>query len=631
MVDCHKSKHISKFVLLLFLSSCCMFASADTALPDGFELPQGVDMVSVKKYKRFGKDFYSVTYRDSKTGKFEIIAVDGSGRVISQDEPLIKKRDTVLTEELERLLNNEPDDSEKLFKVHVYFQKEESVSTDIEGFSTSTSVRDGVATTSKYGEVLDSDSESQELIERRAKQKLWQDKLHERNRKTIKEIVKLSEISMSPEIEYSIERGASSFKVSLNKKDILKVAQKASKYVFAIGLAPKFHSSSIGGAMQDAKVDPWAINYSGRKGENIGIFITEEYACPAAGYTSNYLNVASTGSTTHPKHMVSIVRAVSPLSYIYCDGPNVNLPPAASYGGIAGNPPIKIVNISAGGGYPFDYSMWDAELDDESYDKNVPIVNAAGNSGGFYETVASGGKALNVLTVGNYDHRTHVMRSTSSWLEGNIPAEKPEVSAPGTNIMAGGINATGTSQSTAFVTGFGADLLSAYSWLRDRPAYLKAYIMASATVPIAGGYDKVGLGGLDFFDAYFDAENTEWNGTNNSFSYFDSIDSDPNSGYIEREVYLSSSIPSVQVVYSWLTRGAYTYAHRNDSFPLGMDFDIFVYDPNGGLVGSSTHTFNSWEHVEFDPQLSGTYTVKIAQTANRDSQLRLIAGLSISW
>lgn len=156
-------------------------------------------------------------------------------------------------------------------------------------------------------------------------------------------------------------------------------------------------------------------------------------------------------------------------------------------------------------------------------------------------------------------------------------------------------------------------------------------MVAGATKVISGGADAVGVGGLDFFKSYYNFQYQWWEGNNSSFSYFDNTDGTPNSGYIERSVYLHPSYGNVRVVFSWLNRGSYTYSHRFDAHPIGMDMDILVYDPNGNYVAASSSWDNPYEMVNFSPSVAGNYTVKISRYANRDTSSQFSAGLVIDW
>jgi hypothetical protein len=140
----------------------------------------------------------------------------------------------------------------------------------------------------------------------------------------------------------------------------------------------------------------------------------------------------------------------------------------------------------------------------------------------------------------------------------------------------------------------------------------------------------VGLGGIDFLSGHYNGHNFWWSGSNGAFSSWDSADGSSD-GYIERTLTISNSWDSVRVVLSWLTRGTYTYAHRSDAHAIGMDLDLRVYDPSGRLVGHSLSWDNNFESVEFEPTMTGTYTIKINRYANRDTSNKLRMGLVVNY
>ena len=117
--------------------------------------------------------------------------------------------------------------------------------------------------------------------------------------------------------------------------------------------------------------------------------------------------------------------------------------------------------------------------------------------------------------------------------------------------------------------------------LQYRPQLVKAKLLAGATDPISGGYDKVGLGGIDFASAQWSGHWYWWSGGTNAFNTFDAQDG-ATDGYVVKTLFVSNSWDKVRVVLSWLTRGTYTYDHRADAHPIGLDLDLSVYDPNGG-------------------------------------------------
>ncbi|MCH9690551.1 MAG: hypothetical protein K0U59_00620 [Gammaproteobacteria bacterium] len=70
-------------------------------------------------------------------------------------------------------------------------------------------------------------------------------------------------------------------------------------------------------------------------------------------------------------------------------------------------------------------------------------------------------------------------------------------------------------------------------------------------------------------------------------------------------IYLDNASGNVRVVLDRLNDAHCTYTHRTDAHP--MDMDSFVVASNGKQVGSSVSFDNSYEMVNFYPQLTGTY------------------------
>ncbi|HBS25727.1 MAG TPA: hypothetical protein DD827_01145, partial [Gammaproteobacteria bacterium] len=438
-----------------------------------------------------------------------------------------------------------------------------------------------------------------------------------------------------------LENGVEVLTLDLTRKEIEKLARTSKDLIGGIEpyLEPQPQMAS---AMISSRINPYALNYGARQGDGVGIYTTE-FACPNPGFMTNYTRLWAGVSSgilfDHSEWVHGVLRAASPSSYVYCRA-GAQLPLFSDLDGVNGNPPIYISNISFGY-YSLGkvYQVLDKRWDNFVYNHGVLVFGAAGNSETVkvngvdvvYKHVYSPSKGFNIITVGNYDDANDTIAPDSNFIDPQSKNQKPELSAPGQKIVAGGHSASGTSAASPHAAAFAADLFSAYSWLRLKPAYSKAFMLAAAKKNINGGEDAVGVGGLDFYDGYYSATNTWWEGGNASFDYYDNHDSHPNSGYIEREVYLSSYMDDVQIAFSWLNRPEYTYWHQNDTHPIAMDMDIRVIDPNGNYVAGSSSWDNPYEVVRFNPAVSGTYTVKISRYANRDTSTKFHAGLSINW
>jgi hypothetical protein len=319
------------------------------------------------------------------------------------------------------------------------------------------------------------------------------------------------------------------------------------------------------------------------------------------------------------------VRAVAPESYLYCRSP-VTLPLGSDLDGVNGHPAIKILTRSNSSGDSTDYGTVDRDWDNYAYDNNLAIFTSGGNTGEDSGNVCSPGKGLNLITVGNYDDDGMTMRDSSPWRDPETGNEKPELTAPGTNINAGGVTMSGTSQSTPHAAAFAADMMSALAVLVDRPYLVKARMLAGATDSIRGDSDQLGVGGIDFKSAHFHGKWSYWSGSNSDFAKFDAADG-TSDGNIERQIAITGQWKKVRVAIAWMNRGSYTYAHANDTHAIGMDLDLKVYDPNGQYIGGSTSYDNPFEVLNFTPAMEGTYTVRISRPHNADTQSDLRLGM----
>jgi subtilisin family serine protease len=226
------------------------------------------------------------------------------------------------------------------------------------------------------------------------------------------------------------------------------------------------------------------------------------------------------------------------------------------------------------------------------------------------------------------------INSSSNWLNSDQTKNaKPELSSPGTSINAGTdadgnpITMTGTSQATPHVAALAADLMAEKSVLQTRPYLLKAYLLRGSRDAITGGFDKVGWGGVDYNQAYYNGGYAYWQGNNDAFSGWDAGDVAPNNGSVDMNISVQSSWSKLRVVLSYLTRGTWTYDHRTDTYPIGRNLNLGVYKPDGTLAGASTSVYNGVEVVEFDPTVTGTYLVRIFALTNNDTAAKLHMGV----
>ncbi|WP_428267907.1 S8 family peptidase [Haliangium sp.] len=581
-----------------------------------------------------GKGYTFVKYMNDK-GEMSTEIFDGDGRVITEDElPEVAPRR--IGRSLRAILDSRPGearfvaaDAEIEIEVALQVEPEAAIepiefgSADIDAKGNAALVLDGKSVTE--AEMARHQAEKEERIKARilaaeeGRRKGWS-RLLERN----------PALTKMQAMRQAREEGRMSAKLSLPRGQVEAFLAKNQDLVAGIDLALE-PENLLSAAMIDTRVDPYALDYSGRQGDGVGVYMSEG-GCPDAGHITDYTRLSGS-SDGHSKNVSAIVRGVSPESYVYCRG-GYTLPTSTDLLGYSGNPRVHIETHSWGytGSDNDDYLPADRDFDDHVYDTAVAVFAANGNFGDDNGYTISPAKALNVISVGNYDDSIDTIYSDSSYLDSEIGNNKPELSAPGTSICAGGAGCwTGTSQASPHAAGVAADLMGAYSWLELKPYYVKSVMLAGSAKSITGGTSKVGVGGLDFYRSYYSGTHTWWEGGNGSFDYFDSIDYLPNNGYIDRAVTLNASTSNVRIALSWLNRGSYVYSHRADAHPIGMDMDLCVYDPNGNYVACSSSWDNPYEFVSFDPAVTGQYRIRISRYANRDTNSKLHMGLSIDW
>lgn len=146
---------------------------------------------------------------------------------------------------------------------------------------------------------------------------------------------------------------------------------------------------------------------------------------------------------------------------------------------------------------------------DGRFDMWLPSANAVNPSTSFLvpseeTTLTIPSTAMNPITVAAYDSDTDTLASFSGQGFTSLSLPKPDIAAPGVNIMStapgGGYTAnTGTSMATPFVTGSAA-LLMEYGIVQGRDPYLygqkiKAYLRKGARhLPITQNYPNAEIG-----------------------------------------------------------------------------------------------------------------------------------------
>ncbi len=281
---------------------------------------------------------------------------------------------------------------------------------------------------------------------------------------------------------------------------------------------------------------------------------------------------------------------------------------------------------------------------------DVHFIKSAGNSYDeddpetAYEErlITSPGMAYNAITVGGFYDKNTVKHSDDTLYEltssrtayneattSNRP-EKPNIIAPAQSLSLDGVSGSGTSGATAQVSGAIAQLCSYKSALKTKQTAVGAIVAASSARKIGVGSGEKGYSfptaeqirgsvqisetqGAGKFDsqwargiAYY---GNHWSTTINAADF----------PYSKTITINASSNSLTRIAIFWLKRNSVTSDHVSTVNALFSNLDLRVYDPSNTLVGSSTTYYNNVEIVQFVPETTGTYTIKISKAESNSS------------
>ena len=244
------------------------------------------------------------------------------------------------------------------------------------------------------------------------------------------------------------------------------------------------------------------------------------------------------------------------------------------------------------------------------------FVKSAGNRGTGDGRVTSPGNGYNVLAVGNVDlggtaaRADDIMRATSSFVDPTSTIgdrEKPEVSAPGTNIRMlstgfpwSGQTNSGTSFAAPMVAGSAARLIQRKPFLGVWPEQLRAILMSSAVNNIEGATrlsDVDGAGMIAVNPAVRILDNNRHGGRHVNCGTFG-----------PSQVVSSTALHEGQRLRAAISWTADPSAADHANRP-SADLDLEVRGPSGSVFSSSWD--NTSEIVDFRAPTTGTYDIRV--------------------
>ena len=299
---------------------------------------------------------------------------------------------------------------------------------------------------------------------------------------------------------------------------------------------------------------------------------------------------------------------------------------------------VHVINMSTGfidAQYYTGHERW---LDHVAINHSVHFVKASGNTG---RGVTSPGLAFNIITVGCigdnntktnqnddflYDRSAYV--ESPNLIDGAIPTNKPDLVAPGVDIYTPAYvsdedySNSGTSYAAPHVTAVVAQMCQRRPALKVQQDVMKAILTAAIshskicyTPANDDNYDKFGAGVVNADEAYYVNNNYRF-----TMSTFAANSAD---GSQKTYTFSANKDERVRVSLSWLKYVVMNHntphASSSPSFEASLaNLDLYVYDPSGTPVASSTTAHNNTEIVDFTANKTGTYKIIVKQTEHSD-------------
>lgn len=230
----------------------------------------------------------------------------------------------------------------------------------------------------------------------------------------------------------------------------------------------------------------------------------------------------------------------------------------------------------------------------------------------------------NVLNDGDGDRCDDVISSSSSWKNPTSPhadREVPEIAAPGSRHDLLGTDFGGTSCATPVAASIAALLMGKNASLKIWPEAIRAIMLATANYQQADGANwskysdgKDGTGMVNSLYGMWTAGRRE-SGTSAQFRAHDygrMTPGDFSGGFFEKSWYARTVTTNAKI------RIALTWNSKVSSFfgiPIGSvldaDLDLWVYDPDGNLVATSSTWDSNYEFIELTPSKIGNYRIRV--------------------
>lgn len=274
---------------------------------------------------------------------------------------------------------------------------------------------------------------------------------------------------------------------------------------------------------------------------------------------------------------------------------------------------VSIINFSGGLDTGTGYHNFDKAIDELIFNTKVTFVKSAGNTN---VNVSSPGKAINGITVGNAETKSNAAagfpspynsQSGSSYSEAPHLPNKPDITAPGTNISfvisPGTIYTdTGTSFSAPHITGIIAQMMQVNSTLKTNPAGVKSRLLLAADYSKITTTDNSHVGDYlrDKSGAGFILAKKAIEAAQNPNSIALSWGENPYTSYNWR--FNAGQKIRLVMTYGWKPTDLIP---NNTRF---LDYDIFIRDSSkGSNVEGSISSRNNVEIVEYTFTKTGFY------------------------